>query len=191
MFCARGHRAFWRRYGRLRRGRGAAGRPPGSPRVPGSWMEPRAWRSRALRLITASLPGRPGRGEGGGCGRASDARVCWRGDSQPATGNALIAEDYRFAGSPPCASRIPGIGHARSVLERGQCRVSCRTAVMPRSRGRGRACGASARPSGRSSPPSSKSTMPLHSRLQPCSGWPAMTWAATRAVWPADGHCGS
>ena len=54
-----------------------------------------------------------------------------------------------------------------------------------------RVCGASARPSGRSSPPSSKSTMPLHSRLQPCSGWPAMTRAAARAMSPTDGHCGS
>jgi putative flippase GtrA len=33
-----------------------------------------------------------------------------------------------------------------------------------------RVCRTAARPSGRSSPPSSKKTMPLHSRLQPCSG---------------------
>jgi hypothetical protein len=57
--------------------------------------------------------------------------------------------------------------------------------------GKGRVCGASARPLSKSSPPSSKSTMPLHNRLQPCSGWAAMTWAAERAVWPVDGHCGS
>jgi hypothetical protein len=33
--------------------------------------------------------------------------------------------------------------------------------------------------------------MPLHNRLQPCSGWEAMTWAAERAVWLVDGHGGS
>jgi hypothetical protein len=52
---------------------------------------------------------------------------------------------------------------------------------------KGRVCGASARPPGKSSPPSSKTTTPLHSRLQPCSGWLAMTWAAARAISPADG----
>ena len=37
------------------------------------------------------------------------------------------------------------------------------------------------RPSGSSSPVSSKSRTPLHSRLQPCSGWQATVWAASRS----------
>ena len=64
---------------------------------------------------------------------------------------------------------------------------SSHAAIAPK----GRVCGASARPPGRSSPPSSKTTTPLHSRLQPCSGWLAMAWAAARAISPADGHGGS
>ena len=46
------------------------------------------------------------------------------------------------------------------------------------------------RPSGSSSPVSSKSTTPLHSRLQPCSGWQATVWAASRSGASACGQCG-
>jgi hypothetical protein len=45
-------------------------------------------------------------------------------------------------------------------------------------------------PSGSSSPQSSKSTTPLQSRLQPCSGWLATTQAASRSVASAVGHGG-
>ena len=43
-------------------------------------------------------------------------------------------------------------------------------------------------PSGSSSPPSSKRTTPLHSRLQPCSGWLLTTAARSRASLVASGQ---
>lgn len=51
-------------------------------------------------------------------------------------------------------------------------------------------CGAMILPSGRSSPVSSKSTTPLHSRLQPCSGWCATRRADSRSAESAEGHGG-
>jgi len=51
-------------------------------------------------------------------------------------------------------------------------------------------CGAMTRPSGRSSPVSSKSRTPLHSRLQPCSGWCATRRADSRSAESAVGHGG-
>jgi hypothetical protein len=87
----------------------------------------------------------------------------------------------RAARSPP---RVP-FHHAKCVLERGKLRHGgSRTAVMPRPHGRPRAR-ASARPPDRSSRRRPRDTMPLHSRLQPGSGWLALTRAAARA--PAEG----
>lgn len=91
----------------------------------------------------------------------------------------------RAARSP---RRVP-FHHAKCVLERGKLRHGgSRTAVIPRPHGRPRAR-ASARPPDRSSRRRPRDTMPLHSRLQPGSGWLALTWAAARA--PAEGQCGS
>ena len=50
--------------------------------------------------------------------------------------------------------------------------------------------GAMARPSGRSSPVSSKTMTPLHSRLQPCSGWAIRICAASRFRLSAPGQRG-
>lgn len=50
--------------------------------------------------------------------------------------------------------------------------------------------GGTCRPSGRSSPVSSKSTTPLQSRLQPCSGCAATVRAASRSGAAAAGHGG-
>src|SRR6266545_2398532 len=52
-----------------------------------------------------------------------------------------------------------------------------------------RACPATVWPSGSSATASSKTTTPLHNRLQPCSGRAATTRAAARSEAFADGHC--
>ena len=51
--------------------------------------------------------------------------------------------------------------------------------------------GSMADPSGSSAPVSSKATTPLHSRLQPCSGWQARTRAAWRQRACGGGHAGT
>jgi hypothetical protein len=51
-------------------------------------------------------------------------------------------------------------------------------------------CGGMLRPSGSSSPVSSKRTTPLQRRLQPCSGWAAVTRARSRSAASAMGHGG-
>ena len=73
----------------------------------------------------------------------------------------------------------------------GAC-PSCRgTTRAGRSKARsvGR-CGAMHAPSGKSSPVSSKITMPLQSRLQPCSGWLTTVCAASRSGADASGQGG-
>lgn len=66
---------------------------------------------------------------------------------------------------------------------RGQAAFTARP--VPRGR-----CGAMICPSGSSSPVSSKRRTPLHSRLQPCSGWCAVRRAASRSAESAVGHGG-
>jgi predicted alpha/beta-hydrolase family hydrolase len=71
----------------------------------------------------------------------------------------------------PSPLSLPGAGDQAAgdwVLSAGDsCRLGLTTGWVIRSVGR---CGAMGSPSGSSSPVSSKTTMPLQSRLQPCSG---------------------
>ena len=79
----------------------------------------------------------------------------------------------------------------RDRLERRRREEAAALSRLRPGRARGPArCGGRGRrwPSGSSSPSSSKRTTPLHSRLQPCSGWLLTTAARSRASLVASGQ---
>ena len=124
-------------------------------------------------------------GEGGWAMAATDSprsrrRGRWsRMSSLMTTGRPLYGPD--LGGTKPAEGAVPPRevrARTRKVVASGPGQLSCRDRME------GCAC-ALWRPPDRSNRRRTRDTMPLHTRLQPCSGWLALTWAAARA--PAEG----
>ncbi len=120
-------------------------------------------------------------------GRRGGRKIAGSGrPSLPSRSGTTVSEGLRTrvgAGSQAVVLRSGPLFCPGAPVAPGRAQAVVRLA--PRGR-----CGAMILPSGRSSPVSSKSTTPLHSRLQPCSGWCAARRADARSAESAEGHGG-